>query len=208
MIRNRRLAGISGIAFAVTTLVGFVLANPPGGKFHPGDVADFVASGHRSAVIVSLYLVLIAAVALVGLGSYLREDAFGRPGSGRLFTGLLVGAATSWLAGWAIVATPSAARSFGGAPAIDAGIAYMFTQAGFAVMLVGGGALLGAALLTLAIAGGREPTWVRVLAGVAGVAGFATPAFFPVFLLLLFGLVVGAWLLVSSPDAEQTVQTA
>ena len=207
MIKDRRLAGVAGIVFAVATFVAFVLANPPGGKFHENDVADFVAKDHRSAVIVSLYLMVLAAVSLVGLGSYLRADGFGGAGAGRLFTGLLVAAATSWLAGWVIVVTPAAARVFGGAPEIDAGVAYTFMQAGFSVMLVAGGMLLGAALLTLAIAG-VEPGWVRVLAAIAGVAGLATPAFFPFFLLLLFAVVVGIWLLVSRGPAAAEAVTA
>jgi hypothetical protein len=74
-------------------------------------------------------------------------------------------------------------------------------------MLVAGGMLLGVALLTLAIAG-DEPGWFRVLAGVAGIGGLATPAFFPFFLLLLFGLVVGFWLLVSGGRATATIEPA
>jgi hypothetical protein len=129
VVRDRRLAGVAGIAFAVATFVAFILANPPGGEFHAADVADYVAKGHRSLVIVSLYTMILAAVSLVGLGSFLRADAFENSVAGRLFSGLLAGAATSWVAGWAIVITPAAARSIGGAPEIDAGVAYTFMQA-------------------------------------------------------------------------------
>jgi len=204
VIKERRLAGVCGFVFAVTTMAAFILANPPGGKFHAGDVADFVAQSHRTAVIASLYLMLLSAVSLLGLGVYLRRAAFGDSGSGRLFTGLVVAAATSFFAGWTLVVTPAAAQSIGDAPTIDPGVAYTFMQAGFGVMLVGGGLMLGAALLTLAVAGRHEPAWLRGFAAVAGIGGLATPAFFPFFLVLLFGLVAGIWILASgrSPAAQ------
>lgn len=206
MKQDRRIAGIGGIVFAVVLIVSIVVASPPGGEYDAADVADFVAKGHRSAVIVSLYLMLLSVLGLLVMMSYLRDSALGTGRHGRMFWGLAVAAATSFFAGWLILLTPAESKSIGGGPSIDPAVAYTFMQAGWGVALVGGGALLGCALLILAFAGHGAPTWVRALGGIAGLLGVASAAFFPFFALILFGLIVGLWLLVSKePDAAAAV---
>jgi hypothetical protein len=60
------------------------------------------------------------------------------------------------------------------------------------------GMLLGAALIALAL-GARAtlPSWLRWVTLIVGVLGLASPAFFPWFLLLIWSLVMGGWLLVA-----------
>ena len=64
MGNDRRLAGIGSLVFTVLLVAGAIAANAPGGDYDANDVADFVAKGHRSSVIISLFLV---AAAIVGL---------------------------------------------------------------------------------------------------------------------------------------------
>jgi hypothetical protein len=74
MQRRSLVAGIGAIAFGVLPIVAFMVANPPGGNYKASDVADFIAKGHRPAVFVSIYLVLLSAVGLLLLLARLRES--------------------------------------------------------------------------------------------------------------------------------------
>jgi hypothetical protein len=58
------------------------------------------------------------------------------------------------------------------------------------------------------VIGGRAlvPAWLRWSTLVAGVAGVVSLAFFPAALVLLWGIVMGIWLLV--PSREPAVATA
>ncbi|MDX6580782.1 MAG: hypothetical protein QOJ47_2331, partial [Gaiellales bacterium] len=49
-------AGIGAIAFSVSTVAALVVANPPGGNYSATNVTDYLAKGHRIAVIVVVQL--------------------------------------------------------------------------------------------------------------------------------------------------------
>ena len=74
MQRRSLVAGIGAIAFGVLPIVAFMVANPPGGNYKASDIADFIATGHRPAVFVSVYLMLLSAVGLLVLLARLRES--------------------------------------------------------------------------------------------------------------------------------------
>jgi hypothetical protein len=75
-------------------------------------------------------------------------------------------------------------------------VTYMFTQAGFGAGWGVGGTFLGVALLFLAARNSRIfPSWLRYATMVAGIFGLASLAFFPFFLLPVWALVTGIWLL-------------
>jgi hypothetical protein len=199
MSHDRRIAGIGSLVFTVLLVAGAISANAPGGNYHTNDVADFVAKGHRSAVMISLFLVAGAIVGLLVVMAYLCETSFGKGRSGRIAWGTSLFAAGSFLTGWAILITPSMSIAVGGGPGIDPTVSYTIMQAGWAVFLVVSGMMLGISFLTLAIGGHAAPTWMRAFTGIVGLLALASLAFFPFWAVFLWGLVIGIWLLVSSP---------
>ena len=199
MGNDRRLAGIGSLVFTVLLVAAAIAANAPGGNYHANDVADFVAKGHRSSVMISLFLVAAAIVGLLVVMAYLCETSFGKGRSGRIAWGTSLFAAGSFLVGWAILITPSMSVALGGGPSIDPAVSYTIMQAGWAVFLVVSGMMLGISFLTLAIAGTAAPTWMRAFTGIVGLLALASIAFFPFWAVFLWGLVIGIWLLVSSP---------
>jgi hypothetical protein len=188
---SARLGGIGGIAFGVLTFLAFMLASPPGGNYTESSVTDFVAKGHRTMVIVSLYLVLLAVLGLLALLLELARDS--------LAWGLGIAGAASLAIGWGLVCTPSLSLAYGGAQgaAIEPAVAYTFAEAGFVVLCGAGGVLLGLSLILVARA---LRGWVRWFAGAVGVIALASAAWFPFFVLLLGGVVLGSWLLLSDRE--------
>ncbi len=200
-MNDRRLAGIGGIVFGVLFISGMIVGNSPGGDYKASDVADFVAHGHRNAVTGMIVLLALAVIGLLLVTAYLCETSFGKGRHGRIAWGTSLLAAASFLIGAVIVTTPSMSLAVGGGPSIDPAVNYTIMQAGLGIMFVGGGIMLGVALLTLAIGGKDAPTWVRAFSAVVGVLALFSMMFFPFFAVLLWGLVTGIWLLVSTPTA-------
>lgn len=215
MRRARRLAGIGGIAFAVSLVVAFTVFGPNGGGYSPEAVADFVGRS-STTILVSIYLFAISIIGLIVLMAYLSDSFFGTGRRGRVTWATSLLAAASFLTGWGLYLAPSNSVISGG-PASDPGISYTFMNAGLVVLFGVGGLLLGIALVALAVGGQAAPPWVRVLSGLAGLAALFTWAFLvvfkwspnqwlpgPFYLVVLWGIVMGIWLLVSSPSVEAT----
>jgi hypothetical protein len=208
MTRDRRLAGAGGIAFAVALVAGFTLYGPKGGMYSAAEIAAFAAqSSFGLAVSVVLF-----GVSIVGLflclaylsGTYVDEGPYRR-----MAWGMSMAGGSSILIGWGLYLAAPIARHSGG-PAIDPGISYALISAGFAVLFGVGGLLLGIVLISVAIGGSNAPTWVRGLSGLAGLSGLLSWAFLlasnwspnqwlpvPFYLVVLWGLVIGIWLVVS-----------
>lgn len=115
----------------------------------------------------------------------------------------LIGAG-SLIAGFAIVGTVPVALSQGGGGPIDPRLTYMFAEVGDSVVFGAAFVMLGAALVILGWRGAL-PMWVRVITVIAGMGGLAAPAFFPILLVLLWGLVIGIWLLTSGRGGDTAV---
>jgi hypothetical protein len=207
MGNDRRLAGIGSLVFTVLLVAAAITANAPGGNYHANDVADFVAKGHRSSVMISLFLVAAAIVGLLVVMAYLCETSFGKGRSGRIAWGTSLFAAGSFLVGWAILITPSMSVALGGGPSIAPEVSYTIMQAGWAVFLVVSGMMLGISFLTLALLGRAAPTWMRAFTGIVGALALFSLAFFPFWAVFLWGLVIGIWLLVSSPKQTMPAET-
>ena len=197
MIRDTRLAGVGGLAFGVLVFVALIVANPVGGDYDPVDVADFVARDHRTEVFISLYVMLLAASGLIVLMGYLRDTAVGEGRLGRIFWGMTVAAAAAFVIGWGIALTPSLSLAIGGGQALDPQVAYTFAQAGLITYFFAGGLMMSLALITFAFGASAVPMWVRWASGVAGLLALGSPAFFPFFVLPLWALAVGAWLVLA-----------
>ena len=178
-----------------------LIASPPGGNYKVSDVTSFLAKGHRPAVFVSMYLMVIAVVGLVLLLARLRTTIEGARET--LFWGFSIASAAAWLAGYAlVVATPAALAFSGGkltASAISPQMAYVFSEAGWAIMYGAGGLLLGVALVTFVIGRVAVPGWVRWATVLAAVCALAGLAWFPFFVVYLWAIVLGLWALVASP---------
>ena len=199
MILDRRLAGIGAIAFSVLFVVAFFAASPPGGNYHVNDVTDFVAKDHRNAVIASIFLMLVSLVGLLLATAYLSETSFEKGQVARLAWGTSLLAALAFLAGWAVVLAPATSLTVGGGPGIDPTVTYTIMQAGFGVIFATGAMFFGVSLLALALAGRSAPMWLRWFSGLVGVLSIFSLAFFPFYAVILWGVVVGIWLLASSP---------
>jgi hypothetical protein len=205
------LAGVGSIAFSVLTIVGLALANPPGGTYKASDAVKYVAKGHHVAVFASVYVLLLAVLGLLLLLAYLRDLLSAAPDGervARIFWAMGIGAATSFAVGWAIVLGNAIAHAFGGSGVVvDPAVTYLASELGFSVVFGPAAILLGFALITFMI-GGRAlvPAWLRWSTLVAGLAGIVSLAFFPAVLVLLWGIVMGIWLLV--PSRGPAVATA
>jgi hypothetical protein len=205
------LAGVGSIAFSVLTIVGLALANPPGGTYKASDAVKYVAKGHHVAVFASVYVLLLAVLGLLLLLAYLRDLLSAAPDGervARIFWAMGIGAATSFAVGWAIVLGNAIAHAFGGSGVVvDPAVTYLASELGFSVVFGPAAILLGFALIAFVI-GGRAlvPAWLRWSTLVAGVAGIVSLAFFPAVLVLLWGIVMGIWLLV--PSRGPAVATA
>ncbi len=191
--------GVAAILLPVLTFLALLVSNPPGGNYSAKHITDFVAKGHRPAIYVSLYLLLLAAAALLYLVSTLRPRV-GEGSASRLFATTGYGAGAAWAIGAVVLFTVPIGLANGGHLPSDSNVIYMFSQGGFAIIFDAGGVLLALALLGFA-AGARPvvPAWLRWFTLVAGVVGLASVAFFPFFILLIWSLVFGIWMLASGP---------
>jgi hypothetical protein len=199
MTRSNRIPGIGGIAFGILLFVALVVAGPPGGEYSAEDVANYLDDDRRGRAFLALYLAMAAVAGLVALLSGLRDAiTVGREQWTRIFWGCGLGAATAFAIGFAILVTPPLSLAIGGGEAAAPETTYLLTQTGWLVALGAGGLLLGVALVVLMLeSGGVLPAWVRWVTLAAGVLGLASPAYFPFFALLLWGVIVGVWLLAS-----------
>jgi hypothetical protein len=196
MTGSRTLAGLGSIAFGVLMFVAILVASPPGGTYSAKDAADYIAKGHRAAVIISLYLLMLALLGLVLALAYLRQFVSDR-NLGSVFWGTGIAAAASFAVAWCVIISVPLAIAFGGSAVTIApeGV-YTFSEVGWAILIGAGAFLLGISLVTLMLGSrGTLPAWVRWTTLVAGLGGIAGLAYFPFFLILIWGLVAGIWLL-------------
>lgn len=193
--RNPLWAGIGAIAFSTSTVAALVIANPPGGNYSASNVTDYLASGHRIAVLIVMHLALIGLVGLISMLAHFRDML--PAGTARsAFWGTGVAAAGAFAVGWSIVGGQIVAHWEGGsAIKIPVAVTYLISEVG-AVLIYGAGAvMLGCALIVLVLnARGLLPSWLRWMTLGAGIAGIAGLAFITFYLLMLWGVVVGVWL--------------
>ena len=198
------IGGIGGIVFGVLMFVGLLVAAPPGGSYKASDLTSYVASGHRGVVLVALYLVIVAILGLICLLARLREEvsvgADEQPVALSIFWGTGLAAAVAFVIGWAVSVSVPVAYLFGGDGfSITPSETYAIVEAGDAILLGAGAILLGFALIALFISARTAlPTWFGWVTLIAGILGLASPAFFPFFALLIWGLVAGIWLLATT----------
>lgn len=191
-----QITGVGAVAFGALTFTAMLLENAPGGTFTPSRVAGYVESGHRPAVFVSTYLVLLGMVGLALLLTWLR-DALPAGSRSAVFSTLSMAGMGAWIAGWGVGAAVPMVMGYGGSQeTVPPTITYLLATGGWAVM-AGGAALIGLALLTLIVAPSALPAWARWSTLVAAAAALAAYAWFPFFLFYVWSVVIGLWLIVS-----------
>jgi hypothetical protein len=199
---SRVRAGIGAIVFSVSTVAALVLANPPGGNYSAKTVTDYLAKGHRIEVILVMHLALLGLVGLLYLLAHFRA-LLGDGTAQSVFWGTGVAAAASFAVGWGFVGGQVVAHWEGGsAIAIPLSVTYLVSEVGVVLVYGAGAVLLGCALIVFVLnARPMIPTWLRRLTLVAGVAGIGGLAFFTFYLLMLWGIVVGVWLVADGSRA-------
>jgi hypothetical protein len=211
MRRATTVAGVGALAFSVMSFTAWILINSPGGGYAESTVTQYLAAGHFPVVLVALCLGLLGVVGLLFLLSYFRE-LMGTGANGQLiggaFWGTGVASAACFAVGWGFVAgQPVAHAEAGSVLAVPPTITHLISETGGSVMIFGSGAmLLGLALAILFFTPMAIPTWLRWLTLIAAIAGVAGLAYFPFILVLLWGVVVGLWLLIAD-SKRQTSRT-
>jgi len=202
--RERMVAGVGGIGFAVLTFVGFGVASSPGGTYSASDVADYMAKGHHTAVFIALVLGVLSVLGLILLLVGLRERVTEGSFLATVFATTSLVSVTGFAVGWAAWLAAPLSHAYGGSSvAIDPKVAYVILQVGAVIFFGVGATFLGLSLITLMIGSAQTlPTWLRWFSLIVGVLGLASLAWIPFFPLLLWGLVIGIWLLASSRKTD------
>lgn len=82
---------------------------------------------------------------------------------------------------------------------LPAPVTYLIGEIGVVMIFGSGAVLIGVALIAVAFGAGLVlPAWLRWLTVIAGVGAIAGPAFFPFFLLIVWGVAAGVWLLTAA----------
>jgi hypothetical protein len=193
--RNPLWAGIGAIAFSISTVVALTIANSPGGDYDASNVTDYLASGHRIAVLVVVHLALIGLVGLILMLAHFR-DLLPAGTARSAFWGTGLAAAGAFAVGWSIIGGQVVAHWEGGsAITIPLAVTYLISEVGSVLIYGTGALLLGCALIILMLnTRGLLPSWLRRTTLAAGVAGIAGLAFITFYLLMLWGIMVGVWL--------------
>jgi hypothetical protein len=198
--RGPLLAGVGAIAFGILTIVAVFVANAPGGNYSLSSVTDYLAHGHRIAAIVVTQLALLAILGLICLLAQLRDTISIEPANKRAGTivwGTGVAAAAAFAIGWGVLGGQIVAHLEGGSPiVIPPAVTYLISEIGAVFIFGCGAALLGLALIVLMLNSRTTlPTWLRRLTLFAGLCGIAGLAYFTFFVLMIWGVVIGIWLL-------------
>jgi hypothetical protein len=210
MRRASILAGIGAIAFSVFTVAAFVVSAPPGGDYSASDVGAYVAPGHLVAVLVALSLALLGVLGLICLLAHLREAISSTPNSqlvSSIFWATGIAAATSFAVGWGLIAGQPIAHAEGGARiTIALPLTYLISEVGVVIIFGPGAMLMGFALIALMLGSrGTLPAWLRWVTLAVGAIGLTSLAYFSSFVLIVWGIVIGVWLLIAGREDETMV---
>jgi len=206
-----RWAGVAAIAFVVFFVVGLVLFNTPESDASVDEWSEFFAdSGDRTSLVLHGYAWALAGIAFLVCVSALREPlraAVDWLGTLSLVTGvtfavtlLFAAAATTAIAG---------GIEFGDVPEEGAGeFGRWFEQLGFGMLLICGMFAAGVFVVAASTALLRArviPGWLAVVGYVVGPIVFIFGVtFLPLFLFVLWMLVLGIVLLVRQPASPTT----
>ncbi len=196
---EKQVAGIGGIVGGVGYLIAFVIVGSA--EYTAANMADYISKDHFPVLIGLTAVMFIGLMGMIRLAAGIRlllKDSVAAQtylASQLLSVGLIA-------AGWILIVNSSFAVNIGNAPAIDPTISNTFFQAGTGMVLLGGGLMLTSALVALFMASkGTLPKWLRVAALIMGIISI-TPFPGAVFMLALWPIVAGAWVLKSVPATD------
>ena len=203
MNKQAVLAGAGALAFGVLAFVAMMVSNAPGGDYKASDITAYLARGHRPAVFISAYLMLIAVAGILLLLARLRILIAGE-GRASIFWGFGVAATGAWIVGYTLTISPVLALAYSGGhlKTLSPTLVYSLAEAGWAIAYGAGGLLLGCALLTFVLGPVAVPSWARWFTAVAAVAALAALAWFPFFLVYIWAIVIGLRTLVADRTGE------
>jgi hypothetical protein len=191
---------LSGVAFALLLFFGAtqMFGSTPNTSNKSADVVaqKYVTwlddGGHRTAVIVGSFLVVLAAIALVWFASAFRVR-FAPAGAPLMGFALLaaVGVAASAIGPLTVVG----GHAFGDDPLLtDGNVIYMVSSLTFPALLVMFGFASSALIATIVTVGRRAlPMWLVVFGWLAVVAGVLGVLFLPMGVVLLWYLAAGIY---------------
>jgi hypothetical protein len=206
MQTSRRPAGIALLVFTLGTFAALTVAPPPAGNYSLSQIHSYLEPSARVTIIAGAVIGVLAAIALLFYVSALRTDV--PPGRGRdLLWGSGIAAAATAAVGWMIdAAIPIAYAQGGGHVTLTASVVYTFgvVSAG----MVYGPAMLftGVAVVIAAHQLRTAPRWWRVLSYIGGACAILSSAYFPYYLFVAYGVVVGAWGLLAKGGAVTVPQ--
>jgi hypothetical protein len=197
MQTSRRLAGTALLVFTLGTFAAFSMAPAPAGNYSLSQIHSYLEPSARVTIFAGALIGVLAAIALLFYLSALRTDM--PPGRGRdLLWGCGIAAAATAAVGWMIgAAIPIAFAEGGGHVTLTPSVVYTFgvVSAG----MVYGPAMLfaGVAVVIAAHQLRTAPRWWRVLGYIGGACAILSIAYFPYYLFVAYGVVVGAWALLA-----------
>jgi hypothetical protein len=192
------VAAVPGVVAVVAFVVGFVLYNSPNDDASNKEwLAWYADRGHRIAILITGYLMIVAGIALVVFFTrlYGRVSATGATDKRDPLPLVLAAVAgTLFAAGGLVDATIPGGTVFGNTPIpADADILRLTTDIGFVLPGVGGMFVVAATIFTITRHARRSGYFGRALSifgYVATVAGLAGAVFFPIAIVLIWVLVV------------------
>jgi hypothetical protein len=200
----RRSAGIGLAGYGLLTLVAMFGVGVPGGSYEPDKVSAFLSADHFPAAAAFGYVGVLASFGLLVFARGVRSLA---GSSADVVWGLGIAATAAGVVGAVASAGIAVAAAESGSPVRDGVPLPVVQMLGEVTGLVFACVpALFAGVIALVLARRSVlPTWMRVLSGVAGVCGVLAPAFFTLFLFVLWSLVLGGWLAVNGqrlPSAD------
>jgi hypothetical protein len=193
MHTSPRRAGTALLIFTLGTFAALTMAPAPAGNYDLGQIHSYLAPGARATTFAGAVIGVLAALALLYYLSALRADM--PPGRGRdLLWGSGIIAAATAAAGWAIdAAIPAAYAQGGGHVSLTPSVVYAFGM--LSTAMVYGLAMLftGIAVIIAARQLAAAPRWWRVLGYIGGACAVLSCAYFPFYLFVAYGVVVGVW---------------
>src|SRR5262245_1521158 len=216
---THRGKGWAGIVFVVLYVVGLVMiggaapehADDKPYKDNPVKLAAlwrayYNDSGHRWMIIISVYIILAAAIAFVVFGNDLRErlDASGaRTTAVLVLAGAIIFAVATAIGALALGWIPGS-KQFGDVPVPNGELNYLSSQLGYGIMLLPGGGAIALTLVAGGFGGARSralPAWLGWAGVVIGVGLFFSAGIcLPLVLFVLWVLIVSIVML-RHPDA-------
>jgi hypothetical protein len=188
-----RAAGVGLITYGLGTTIAFGALGAPGGDYEAKLVPSYIAQSHWAAAFALAYVGALSALGLLVFGGAMRRMI---PRNGDLLWGLSIAAVTVSVVGWFVDGGLVVAMAEGG-KTVQSGVphpvVYTVTEIGNLLAVCAPAFFIGVAALVLAVRS-NLPTWLRIFSAVAGLCGIFAPAFFTLFIFVLWTLVCGVTL--------------